>query len=93
MQTKYILIIAYLLVVNIVGFYTCKSDKKRAKKNQWRIPENRFFIISILGGAVGTYVGLKHFRHKTKHWYFMIGIPAIFVIQIMLLVYLMWQTL
>jgi uncharacterized membrane protein YsdA (DUF1294 family) len=71
-------------VVNLIGFIICKIDKTRAKKHQWRIAEKQFFIVSALGGAIGTYIGLRYFRHKTKHWYFMIGIPVIFIIQIML---------
>lgn len=83
-----ILIICFIIIVNMIGFVVCGIDKWKARKHKWRIPENRFFIISILGGSVGTYLGMLYFRHKTKHWYFMIGIPVIFIIETILILYL-----
>lgn len=76
--------IALLAVINITGFIMTGSDKRRARKKKWRIPEKAFFIISALGGCPGVYIGLLAFRHKTKHWYFMYGIPVIFALQLIL---------
>ncbi len=78
-------IIALLAVINIIGFILAGSDKRRARKKMWRIPEKAFFIISAIGGCPGVYIGLLTYRHKTKHWYFMFGIPAIFILQLILL--------
>lgn len=72
----------YLLVLNIIGFLIMGIDKRRAKKRMWRIPEKTFFIVSLLGGSIGTWAGMYTFRHKTKHWYFVIGMPLILVLQI-----------
>lgn len=72
----------YLLVLNIIGFLIMGIDKRRAKKRMWRIPEKTFFIVSLLGGSIGTWVGMYTFRHKTKHWYFVIGMPLILALQI-----------
>ncbi len=72
----------YLLVLNIIGFLIMGIDKRRAKKRMWRIPEKTFFIASLLGGSIGTWAGMYTFRHKTKHWYFVIGMPLILVLQI-----------
>ena len=58
------------------------SDKKRAKKGEYRISEKALFMIALLGGSVGSILGMRHFRHKTKHWYFKYGMPAILVSQI-----------
>lgn len=60
-------------------------DKYKAIKDEWRIPEKTLFIIAILGGALGSWVGMYSFRHKTKHWYFVIGMPLILIIWIFVL--------
>lgn len=80
MEIKIILLI-YMIIINLIGFITCGVDKHKAKKREWRIPEKTFFVISALAGSVGTYMGLLFFCHKTRHWYFMIGIPAIFIAE------------
>ena len=75
------LLIAYLVIMNIIGIAVMGIDKLKAKRHAWRIPEKTLFIISILGGSAGTWAGMYLFRHKTKHWYFVIGMPAIFVLH------------
>lgn len=57
-------------------------DKEKAKRKAWRIPEKTFFLVSFLGGSLGSFLGMRVFRHKTKHWYFVIGIPTIFILQV-----------
>jgi uncharacterized membrane protein YsdA (DUF1294 family) len=59
-------------------------DKARAKKNQWRIRENTLFLIALLGGSVGSMLGMYTFRHKTKHKSFVYGMPAILMLQVIL---------
>ena len=76
--------IAYLMVANIVGFALMGIDKKRAKRGAWRIPEKTLFLVSALGGSIGTWVGMYFFHHKTKHWYFVVGMPLILIVQIIL---------
>ena len=78
------LVIGYLIIINIIGFLLMGADKKKAIKNQWRIPEKSLFICSILGGSIGTWTGMYAFRHKTKHWYFVIGMPLILVLQVLI---------
>ena len=80
---KYIII--YAVIINIVGFFSMFIDKRRAKKNQWRIPEKTLFIFAILGGSIGSNLGMRLFRHKTKHWYFVYGMPAILILQIVII--------
>ncbi len=72
----------YLVMVNALGFAIMGIDKKRAIRNQWRIPEKTLFLISVIGGSLGAWAGMYTFRHKTKHWYFVVGIPAILIAQI-----------
>lgn len=77
----------FLVLINVIGFTLMGVDKNRSKKNKWRIRERTFFIISLVGGSLGTYVGMKVWHHKTKHSHFVWGIPGIFLIQF-ILVYL-----
>lgn len=78
----------YLLVMNVIGFVTMGIDKYKAIKDKWRVPEKTLFLLSVLGGSIGTWAGMYAFRHKTKHWYFVIGMPAILFLQIALVTYL-----
>lgn len=71
----------YFLILTVIGFLVCGIDKFAAKKQMRRVPEKNLFIISILGGSIGMYAGMLTFRHKTQHWYFAFGIPAIIVLQ------------
>ena len=87
MITFYKIIIAYLIIINIAGIMSMYIDKKRAIKKKWRIPEKTLFLFAILGGSVGSIAGMHLFRHKTKHWYFVIGMPLILIIQIAIGVY------
>lgn len=75
-------IIAYFLIMNIIGYAIMGVDKAKAKQHVWRIPEATLFSIAILGGSVGSIFGMFHFRHKTKHWYFVAGMPIIFFVQL-----------
>lgn len=60
-------------------------DKQKAKNHRWRISENTLMFISILGGSIGSIIGMQLFRHKTKHVKFKLGLPLILIIQILLL--------
>ncbi|MDD2972533.1 MAG: DUF1294 domain-containing protein [Lachnospiraceae bacterium] len=83
-MTAMSLIIIYLSVVNIIGFGIMGIDKFKAKKGLWRIPESTLFIIAIIGGSAGSILGMYTFRHKTRHWYFVYGMPAILIIQLLI---------
>ena len=85
-----ILLVLYLLVMNITGIAVMAIDKSKARHHAWRIPEKTLFLVSLLGGSLGTWAGMYIFRHKTRHWYFVAGMPAIFFIQIAALVYFMY---
>lgn len=73
---------AYLAAMNLAGLGLMYSDKRRAVKGKWRIPEKRLFLTAILGGSVGCILGMRWFRHKTKHSVFVYGMPAILVLQL-----------
>ena len=83
-------IVIYLVVMNILGFVTMGADKWKAKHREWRIPENTLFVLAILGGSLGSLIGMYVFRHKTKHWYFWVinvlgllvqGVIAVWIIK------------
>ena len=74
----------YLLLVNIVGFSLMGIDKKRAVRGAWRISEASLFLLALLGGALGCTLGMHYFHHKTRHWYFRYGMPAIFTVELLL---------
>ena len=82
------LFIIYIIVINLIGFLMMGIDKKRAIRGAFRISEASLFLAALLGGALGCTLGMNHFRHKTKHWYFKYGMPCIFLAQILLLVLL-----
>ena len=63
-------------------------DKSKAKRGAWRIPEKTLFTCALMGGSLGTIMGMNTFRHKTKHWYFKYGLPMILVIQVVLMNYI-----
>lgn len=83
-QTK--IFAGYVLVMSIIGFLSMYIDKRKAIKHQWRIPEKTLFIIALLGGSIGSNLGMKICRHKTKHWYFVIGMPVILILQIIIVI-------
>ena len=76
------IITLYLIIINILGFALMGIDKRRARQNAFRIPEATLFAVAIIGGSIGSILGMQIFRHKTKHWYFQFGMPIILVLQI-----------
>ena len=76
----------YLIFMNILAFLLMANDKQRARHKKWRIPEKTLFLTAILGGSIGSILGMQLFRHKTRHTAFVIGMPCILVIQIILAV-------
>lgn len=88
MKNLELIIIAYLVIVNLAGLISMYIDKRRAIKNKWRIPEKTLFLIAIIGGSIGSISGMHLFRHKTKHWYFKYGMPAILICQVIIVILL-----
>ena len=74
--------ILYLVLENILAFALMGIDKSKAKHHKWRIQERTLFGSAIMGGSVGALYGMHFFRHKTKHKSFMLGMPAILIIQL-----------
>lgn len=80
-------ILLYLLVMNLFGFFIMWLDKRKARNGSWRIPEKTLFIITALGGGIGTIAGMYTFRHKTQKLNFVIGFPFITILEIIGILY------
>lgn len=86
-------IACYLVAVNLLGFAIMGIDKSKAKKRAFRISEATLFIVAIIGGSIGSILGMQIFRHKTKHWYFKFGMPFILLIQLAFVAFLHFSPL
>ncbi|WP_342756808.1 DUF1294 domain-containing protein [Kineothrix sedimenti] len=84
-------LLVYFAAVNITGLCLMGLDKYKAKKQAWRIPESTLFIMAIIGGSIGCILGMYAFRHKTRHWYFVYGMPAILLLQIALILAILYS--
>ncbi len=82
------ILIIYLLIINALSFLLMLTDKRRAVKNAWRIPEATLLGIAAIGGSLGAVVGMRLFRHKTRHLKFALGLPLLLALHIMLAVLL-----
>lgn len=80
------LLLVYFVSVNLIGFALMGIDKYKAKKRAFRIPEATLFIVAIIGGGIGSLLGMYAFRHKTRHRSFVYGIPFILLVQLALLI-------
>jgi len=77
----------YILIINLIGFFSMGLDKFKAKRGAYRISEKALFIIALIGGSIGSIIGMYKFHHKTKKNAFVFGMPIILVIQIVLIFY------
>ena len=80
----------YVIIVNMVGFAEMGIDKRRARKGAYRIPEANLFLTAVIGGSIGCIIGMYVFRHKTSHRSFVFGMPAILIVQLAILGYLIF---
>lgn len=78
------ILICYLILINLIAFFLMGIDKRKARTGAWRIPEKTLFLSAILGGSIGAIAGMQLFRHKTRHQSFVVGMPAILIVQILL---------
>ncbi len=81
----------WVLFWSILDYILMGVDKWKAKRDRWRVPEKTFFLVAVLGGSLGAILGMYAFHHKTRHWYFKWGLPAILIAQIALGGWLYWH--
>ncbi len=72
----------YYAAINVYSYALTGYDKYKAKRRLYRISEKTFFVISLMGGALGVVMGMTTFRHKTQHKSFYVGIPSIFLVNV-----------
>ena len=84
-----LLLITYFVVMNLIGFIMMGSDKRKSIMHAWRTPEAVLFLPALLGGCIGSILGMHVFHHKTKHWYFRYGLPLILLLQLAILILLL----
>lgn len=81
----------WLAVINLIAFALMGLDKRKARRDAWRIPEKTLFLAALLGGALGSTVGMHLFHHKTRHWYFRFGFPVLLILQLLLAGFLAYR--
>lgn len=82
----------WLIAVNIAGISITAQDKRAARRGAWRVPEKTLFLLCILGGCPGVYLTMRAIHHKTLHKRFMIGIPLIFLAQLVVC-FILWYSI
>ena len=87
-ELKYIVLV-YLVVITVVTFLVYGIDKWKAQHKRWRIPENVLLGLAAIGGSVGAWLGMQVWNHKTQHKKFKYGVPAIFVAQVVVFIWLL----
>ncbi len=86
------ILLAIFIIINLVAFFIVANDKRKSISggNTDRTPEGLLFFLATAGGATGVYAAMQLFRHKTRKWYFQIGIPLL-ILQNAATVYVIWQ--
>lgn len=77
-------LLVYLAAINLAAFAAMGADKRRAKRHMRRTPEATLLLLAVIGGSVGSILGMLFFRHKTRHAAFYLGLPAILAAQLLL---------
>jgi len=80
-------LLLYVLVINVVTFALYGIDKFKAKRGLWRIPEATLLWLAVAGGTVGALAGMYVWHHKTKHYKFLLGVPAILLVQVIIYIW------
>ena len=83
-------LLVWCLGLNVINFFLRGWDKRQAKGGRRRTPEKSFFFLALLGGALGGILGMYAFHHKTRHWYFKWGLPALLLLHLGL-VWFAWE--
>lgn len=83
-------VLAYFITVNVLGLVLFGIDKWKAKHDKWRISEATLLSVTVIGGSIGAWVGMKVWHHKTMHKKFKYGIPLVMVLQFALLLFTLY---
>ena len=83
------LLLFYFIAINIITFIAFGVDKQKAIEQKSRIRIITLLGLSFIGGAIGGWIAMYTFRHKTKKDYFTVGLPLIVLMHIVVILYLM----
>lgn len=81
-------LIYYIFLINLIAFIVIYTDKQKAIRKKWRTKESTIMFLSLIGGSIGTYIGMYTFRHKTKHLKFTLGVPMIILAQVLAYIFI-----
>lgn len=85
------IVLQYLVIINVATFLTYGLDKWKAKRSKWRIREAALLMLAVLGGSIGAWLGMIVWHHKTQHKKFKVGIPAIIIVQAIIIWYFFFR--
>ena len=85
MELNVLILLFAFIIYNTITFFVYGYDKYCAKKSKWRVPEKILILMAFVFGGIGAFLGMRLFRHKTKHIKFKILIPVFLVAQIIIL--------
>lgn len=88
MNNLKLIVFILIIIINVITFILYGVDKRRAKRKRWRISEKTLLVFTFCGGGLGAILGMSYFHHKTKHLKFRIFVPIFFIMQLILLIYL-----
>lgn len=88
-----IVFMLYIIVMNVTSFHLYRSDKQRAERGEFRIPEAVLLGVAFLGGALGAFCAMHEYRHKTLHTSFAVGVPVALILQTILVIWIMVHSL
>lgn len=80
-----ITLLIYLAIINVAAFMIMGVDKSRSKVGAWRVPEKHLLLIALVGGAIGVFLGMRVFKHKTRHTRIFILVPFMMAAQLLLI--------
>ena len=83
-----VILMCWVVLWSVVAFICYGADKRKARKGRFRIPEAALLTLGVIGGAAGALIGMRAFRHKTKHWYFWAVNGLALLVHVVLIVWL-----
>ena len=80
----------YIAAISVISIIAAVSDKRKAIRGKFRVPEKTLILLAALGGSAAMFVAMRLIRHKTSRPKFMIGIPIIFILQLLALFFIIY---
>ena len=83
------ILMIYLGIINVITFLAFAIDKLHAIKGKRRIRIITLLGLAFVGGSAGALLGMYTLRHKTKVYYFTVGVPLIMIMQAVVMFFVM----